>query len=210
MTPPNSGEAGEEPAGKPLWGGRFAAGPAPAVMALSTSLDFDRRLWPQDIRATSAHARALERAGILEEEERRSIELALHEAAARLESGEFVFDGADEDIHSALERFLVARLGESGAKIHAGRSRNDLVVTDLRLWLKGEIPRTARGIYELEEALYRQARAHRETVGPGYTYLQRAQPIVLAHHLLAHAFALARDFERFTGAYRRADVSPLG
>ncbi len=195
---------------KPLWSGRFAEGPAPELAALSASIGFDRRLWPQDIAATRAHARALGRAGILSAEELGSVEATLEAAAGALEGGSFCFHPADEDIHSALERFLITSLGSTGAKIHAGRSRNDLVVTDLRLWLKATIPAIGRRLHELMEALYGQARKHIGTLAPGYTHLQRAQPVLLAHHLLAHTFALARDFERLVAAYRRADVSPLG
>ncbi|MGH2770212.1 MAG: argininosuccinate lyase [Actinomycetota bacterium] len=195
---------------RPLWSGRFAEAPARELTAFSASIGFDRRLWPQDIAATRAHARALGRAGILDVEELGSIEAALEAAAGALEEGSFRLDPTDEDIHSALERFLAERLGEAGAKIHAGRSRNDLVATDLRLWLKATIPAIGRRLHELMEALYGQAREHAGTLAPGYTHLQRAQPVLLAHHLAAHAFALARDFERLGSAHRRADVSPLG
>ncbi len=194
----------------PLWKGRFGQGPSEALAKLSSSLPFDSRLWEQDVAATRAHARALFRANILEEPELDQIGRALDEVVALFESESFEFDPSDEDIHSAIERFLITVLGDTGAKIHAGRSRNDLVVTDLKLWLKATLPRIARLIHELQEALYRQAREHTTTLMPGYTHLQRAQPVVLAHHLLAHAFALCRDFERIIGAYRRADVSSLG
>lgn len=194
----------------PLWKGRFGKGPSEALAKLSSSLPFDSRLWEQDLAATRAHARALLRAGLLDEPELDKIGGALDEAASLFESDSFEFDPSDEDIHSAIERFLIIALGDTGAKIHAGRSRNDLVVTDLKLWLKATLPRIARRIHELQEALYRQAREHGTILLPGYTHLQRAQPVVLAHHLLAHAFALCRDFERIIGAYRRADVSSLG
>jgi argininosuccinate lyase len=199
-----------DPPAEPLWAGRFGSGPAAETAALSVSVHFDRRLWAQDILVTRAHARGLVRAGLLADEELAAIEGALDEAARAFESGTFAFDPSDEDIHSAVERFLTERLGDTGARIHAGRSRNDLVATDLRLWLKGAIPPIAKGIHALQEALYRQAREHQETLAPGYTHLQRAQPILLPHHLLAHAFALGRDFERVIAAWRRCDVSPLG
>ncbi|MGH2704025.1 MAG: argininosuccinate lyase [Actinomycetota bacterium] len=198
------------PGERPLWGGRFGRGPADALLAFSVSLRYDRRLWPQELQVTAAHARALERAGLLDGVERASIEEALEEARKLFEEEAFPFDSADEDIHSAVERFLIARLGETGRKIHAGRSRNDLVATDLRLWVKEAARQIARGVHELEEALYRQAREHQEVLAPGYTHLQRAQPVLLPHLLLAHAFALSRDFERIIAVYRRADVSALG
>lgn len=193
-----------------LWKGRFAKGPSEALARLSVSLHYDSRLWPQDIRATRAHAGALQRAGLISADEQVTLGRALDRAAAAFTSGAFEFNPADEDIHSALERYLTAELGELGAKIHAGRSRNDLVVTDFRLWLKQAIPEIAGGVLELQHVLLRRAQEHRDTLAPGYTHLQRAQPILLAHHLLAHGFALARDFDRLAGAYRRADVSCLG
>ena len=194
----------------PLWQGRFSKGPAEALAELSRSIHFDRRLWPQDLAATRAHAAALRRAGLLSAEEETELAKALDRAGEALGSGAFQFNPADEDIHSAIERFLTDRLGDLGARIHAGRSRNDLVVTDLRLWLKEAIARIARGVCALQAALLHQASQHADALAPGYTHLQRAQPVLLAHHLLAHGFALARDFDRLSAAYGRADVSPLG
>jgi argininosuccinate lyase len=194
----------------PLWSGRFEGKPAPEAAAFTRSLPFDRRLAPYDIAATRAHARGLERAGILTADERGAIEDCLDQALAAFEEGTFEFGPNDEDIHSAVERFLIEKLGPTGEKIHAGRSRNDLVVTDLRLWMKDTIPRIARAVFELEEALYRQARDNLDVLAPGYTHLQRAQPVLLPHLILAHLFGLARDFERLIAAYRRADVSSLG
>ncbi|HEU5002373.1 MAG TPA: argininosuccinate lyase [Actinomycetota bacterium] len=194
----------------PLWGGRFGAPPAEALRAFTVSLPYDQRLWRQDLAVTGAHARGLQRAGLLTAAERAAVEEALESAAELFESGAFAFEEADEDIHSAVERFLTARLGDVGAKIHAGRSRNDLVATDLRLWVKGAAGSVAEGIVGLERALLVQALEHRDSLAPGYTHLQRAQPILFAHHLLAHAFALSRDFVRMVHAFRAADVSVLG
>jgi argininosuccinate lyase len=195
---------------KPLWGGRFSKPPAPEMTVLGASIHFDQKLWPHEITATRAHAKALLRAGILDATEQKQIEAALDEAAKLFETGAFEFHPSDEDIHSAVERFLTQKLGPPGAKIHAGRSRNDLVVTDLRLWAKKTTAEIASGIIELQRALLNQAKEHAETLAPGYTHLQRAQPILLAHHLLAHCFALARDFQRMKSAHAAADVSPLG
>ncbi|MDQ4148661.1 MAG: argininosuccinate lyase [Actinomycetota bacterium] len=195
---------------EPLWKGRFSKGPSEELQRFSRSLHFDARLWRQDVRTTRAHAASLERAGLLSPQEREDIDATLDEVAAAFEAGSFEFAEADEDIHTAIERFLTDRLGETGAKIHAGRSRNDLVVTDLRLWLKGAIAAIAEGVLRLQIALRDQARRHESTLAPGYTHLQRAQPVLLPHLLLAHAFALARDVERLFAAYRRADVSCLG
>src|SRR5919108_5969690 len=147
-----------EPKAEPLWAGRFGSGPAAETAALSVSVHYDRRLWAQDVAVTRAHVRGLERAGLLGADELKAIEGALDEAAEAFSSGTFVFDPADEDIHSAVERLLTERLGDTGARIHAGRSRNDLVATDLRLWLKATIPSIAKGIHMLQESLYRQSR----------------------------------------------------
>lgn len=193
-----------------LWSGRFAKGPATEFARFSSSLAFDQRMWAEDIRSTRAHAKGLLRAGLLSEGELSDIEAALDEAVKLFAEDRFVFAETDEDIHSAIERFLTDQLGATGARIHAGRSRNDLVATDLRLWLKGTIPVIVRMVHELQEALYRQSREHHDALMPGYTHVQQAQPILLPHHLLAHAFGLNRDFERLIAAYRRADVSSLG
>ena len=194
----------------PLWGGRFSKGPSEALAELSRSIQYDQRLWPHDLACTRAHAGNLRRAGLISDEDEAALGGALDKAAAAFGAGTFAFDPSDEDIHSAVERFLTDELGDLGARIHAGRSRNDLVVTDFRLWLKAAIPALAEGVLALQEALKTQAEAHSDTLAPGYTHLQRAQPVLLAHHLLAHAFALARDFDRLKGAYSRADVSGLG
>ena len=194
----------------PLWKGRFSKTPSEALAELSVSLPFDVRLWRQDVAVSRAHAAGLRRAGLLSEDEEARLNEALDAAATAFDEGSFPFDPSDEDVHLALERFLTARLGDVGAKIHAGRSRNDLVVTDFRLWLKEAIVSIASGVNDLERTLLRRAEEHRDALAPGYTHLQRAQPVLLAHHLLAHAFALGRDFERLQAAHRRADVSCLG
>ncbi|MFN2610593.1 MAG: argininosuccinate lyase [Actinomycetota bacterium] len=193
-----------------MWGGRFSKPPSSETAAFTHSLSFDIQMWAEDIEVTRAHAHALERAEILTQDETQEISAALDQAAGEFEEGTISFEPTDEDIHTVVERYLTEKLGATGAKIHAGRSRNDLVVTDLRLWLKRRIPRVARGIHEVQEALYRLAREHEDVLAPGYTHLQRAQPVLLPHILLAHGFALARDFERTIAAYRHTDVSTLG
>jgi argininosuccinate lyase len=194
----------------PLWKGRFGKSPAAELHDFSSSLGFDRRLWSQDIRATKAHVGGLVRAQILTTDERAEIFEALEEAAAQFSEGTFAYGESDEDIHSAIERFLTERLGDLGAKIHAGRSRNDLVATDLRLWLKDTIPVIVAGLHRLELAILDQAEANQTSLVPGYTHLQRAQPVLLPHLLLAHGFSLTRDFRRLAQAYQAADVSVLG
>lgn len=203
---------GEEPrpAAKPTWAGRFKSPPAEEAMEFSKSLGFDRRLIVQDLLATRVHVAALARAGLLDDKERKSLEAELEKLVSDARTGEFPFEEADEDVHSAVERVLTERLGDLGAKVHAGRSRNDLVVTDLRLWVTEAAAELAAACERLAAALGRRAEEQAETVLPGYTHLQRAQPVTLGHHLLAHAFPLARDAGRFHVAAASAGRSALG
>jgi len=194
----------------PLWGGRFSKPPAPEAEALSRSLAFDVRLAPQDVAASVAHVHGLEDAGLLTAEEAAALTRALHEVGEEIAAGGFSFHPADEDVHSAIERGVTERLGDLGAKLHAGRSRNDLVVTDLRLWLLSGGERIGAGVTRLGRALVAHALEHAETVMPGTTHGRLAQPVTLGLHLLAHAWALARDLDRFHAWTGRASVSPLG
>ncbi|MGN6606291.1 MAG: argininosuccinate lyase [Jatrophihabitans sp.] len=193
-----------------LWGGRFRSGPSDALTALSVSVHFDWRLAAYDLRASKAHARVLHRAGLLTDDEATRMLLALDEIAGQVARGEFRPTVADEDVHTALERALLERLGTLGGKLRAGRSRNDQVATDLRLYLRDHVRRIVVEIAELESALIGQAEQHAEVAMPGMTHLQHAQPVLLGHHLLAHAHALARDVDRLQDWDRRAAVSPLG
>jgi argininosuccinate lyase len=179
-------------------------------MAFTVSLPFDRRLWPDDLAGSRAHVRGLARAGLISEGERDAIVSALDTVAAELTAGEFVFVATDEDIHTAVERRVTELAGPAGAKLHTARSRNDQVATDLRLWCKRHLLAVARSIGELQEVLLTRARDAGDTYLPGYTHLQRAQPVLLAHHLLAHGWALARDVDRLVATVARLDVSPLG
>jgi len=194
----------------PLWSGRLLKPPAPEAEALGRSLAFDVRLAPHDVEASVAHTRALEGAGLLSAEEAAALETALREVGADIAAGTFAFHPADEDVHSAVERGVTEKLGDLGAKLHTGRSRNDLVVTDLRLWLLAARGRIEEGVVRLVGALVTHAREHAETVMPGTTHGRLAQPVTLGHHLLAHAWALARDLDRFRDWARRTSVSPLG
>jgi argininosuccinate lyase len=196
--------------GGQLWAGRFSKPPAPAAHALGRSLHFDRRLASQDVEASIAHVRALQDAGLLDAEEAATLEQALGEVGEDIGEGRFVFQEADEDVHSAIERAVTERLGDLGAKLHAGRSRNDLVVTDLRLWLLAAGRRIDRDVVALSRALVARAREHAETVMPGTTHSRFAQPVTLGHHLLAHGWALARDLERLEQWSNRTSTSPLG
>jgi argininosuccinate lyase len=193
-----------------LWGGRFAGGPSDALAKLSLSVHFDWRLAQYDLRASKAHARVLHTAGLLTDDEATRMLLALDELAELVRTGEFRPTVADEDVHTALERGLLERLGALGGKLRAGRSRNDQVATDLRLYLRDHVRRIVHAVADLETALIGQAERHPDVPMPGMTHLQHAQPVLLAHHLLAHVQALARDVDRLQDWDKRAAVSPLG
>ncbi|MGK2949694.1 MAG: argininosuccinate lyase [Acidimicrobiales bacterium] len=193
-----------------LWHGRFEGGPAEELLAYTVSLPFDQRLAPDDIEGSRAHVRGLVRAGVLTEVERDAVLQALDQVEGELADGSFAFAPSDEDIHTAVERRVTEVAGDAGAKLHTGRSRNDQVATDLRLYTKRALTDVAQRVLALQQVLLDQAVAAGDTYLPGYTHLQRAQPVTLAHHLLAHAWSLARDLDRLLDARRRADVSPLG
>jgi len=190
--------------------GRFARGRLPEVEAFTASLPFDRRLFRHDIRGSIAHARMLAKVRLVRAGEARAIERGLKEIEREIAAGRFWFDISDEDIHLAIERRLIAKIGDAGRKLHTGRSRNDQVALDLRLYLRDELTEVIAIVGALRTALIRLARRHLETVMPGYTHLQRAQPVSLAHHLLAYVEMLSRDRERFAQARARTDVMPLG
>ena len=194
-----------------LWGGRFASGPADALAALSKSTQFDWRLADYDVRGSQAHARVLHRAGLLTDDELAGMLDALAELAADVGSGAFGPAPGDEDVHSALERGLIDRAGpELGGKLRAGRSRNDQVATLFRMWLRDAARRVGAGVLDVVDALVAQAAAHPDAPMPGRTHLQHAQPVLLSHHLAAHAHALMRDVERLRDWDKRAAVSPYG
>ncbi|HEX9774876.1 MAG TPA: argininosuccinate lyase [Actinomycetota bacterium] len=193
-----------------LWGGRFERGPAPEMLAFTESLSFDVALVGDDCRVLAAHARALARAGILSEEAAREVERTLDSVAADIAAGRFAFQPTDEDVHTAVERALLARLPDVAPHVRAGLSRNDRVATALRLWLAREGGSVVAALADLVEVLVARAREHRDDLLPGYTHLQRAQPVTLGHHLAAHAFALTRDSARLLDALDRANASPLG
>jgi len=184
--------------------------PASALMAFTASLSFDRRLGESDVKGSIAHVHGLLRAGILTGAESESLVEALNQVAAELASGSFTFLETDEDIHTAIERRVTELTPESGAKLHTGRSRNDQVATALRLFTRAELARVIGHVLELQKTLERRATEAGDAYLPGYTHLQRAQPVLLAHHLLAHGWALTRDIDRLFATLRRLDVSPLG
>ena len=197
-------------AGQSLWAGRFREPPAPEAAALGRSLAFDVRLAPHDVEASIAHVRGLEDAGLLRADDAAALEQALREVGAEIAAGTFGFDDGDEDVHSAIERGVTDRLGDLGARLHAGRSRNDLVATDLRLWMLAAHERIDEDLVRLVGALVVRAREHAGTPMPGSTHGRAAQPVTLGHALLAHAWPLLRDRERLAEWARRAAVSPLG
>jgi argininosuccinate lyase len=193
-----------------LWQGRFEGGPADELLAFTVSLPVDRRLAVDDLAGSRAHVRGLARAGILTDDEAAVVLAALDRVGDELVSGRFTFEPTDEDIHTAIERRVTALAGAAGAKLHTGRSRNDQVATALRLWCKRELAAVARRVLTLQRTLLDRGREAGAAYLPGYTHLQRAQPVLLAHHLLAHGWALARDVDRLLDCRRRADVSALG
>ncbi|MEO3754561.1 argininosuccinate lyase [Streptomyces sp. B6B3] len=204
-------EGGAGPGDVRLWGGRFADGPAAALEALSASVHFDWRLAPYDIAGSRAHARVLHRAGLLTEDELTRMLAGLDRLEADVADGSFTGTVADEDVHTALERGLLERLGpELGGKLRAGRSRNDQVATLFRMYLRDHARIVAGLLADLQEALVGLAEAHPDVAMPGRTHLQHAQPVLFAHHVLAHVQALGRDAERLRQWDARTAVSPYG
>jgi argininosuccinate lyase len=193
-----------------LWSGRFGTEPDELLLRYTVSLHYDRRLAADDITGSRAHVRGLVRAGILDGDEAGAVLAALDRVEHELADGTFEFAASDEDVHTAVERRVTELAGPAGAKLHTGRSRNDQVATDLRLWTKRELTVVAEAVLALQQVLLRRADEAGDAYLPGYTHLQRAQPVLLAHHLLAHGWALARDVDRLLDARRRTDVSPLG
>ena len=194
-----------------LWGARFASGPSPELAALSKSTHFDWQLYPYDIAGSRAHASALAAAGYLDADELARMRDGLDRLEAAVDAGEVVAGDADEDVHGALESALIAIVGpELGGKLRAGRSRNDQIATLVRLYLLDHAAVISHRVVQLIDAIASQAAAHPDAAMPGRTHLQHAQPVLLAHHLLAHAWPLVRDLERMRDWRVRASVSPYG
>jgi argininosuccinate lyase len=196
-------------AGKP-WGGRFADKTDRRVEAFTESISFDRRLFKQDIRGSLAHARMLQRVGLLTVDECRQIERGLLEIQAEIEAGQFVFVQEREDVHMHIEAALVEKLGDAGRKLHTARSRNDQVATGLKLWTREAIDRVAAALIGLQRAFVGSAERHRGVILPGYTHMQRAQPVLVAHVFLAYVEKLERDRSRLADCRRRLNTLPLG
>ncbi len=194
----------------PLWGGRFGSSPAEAFEKLNASIPFDIRLAPYDIQGSIAHARMLGEKGMVTEEESGELVRGLRVVLGEIESGLFSWSLKDEDVHTAVERRLREIVGDVALKLHTGRSRNDQVALDLHLFVRDAAGRIRDGLLETMRALLTVAETHKGLVMPGYTHLQRAQPILLSHHLLAHFWAFERDLKRLDAAREAANVSPLG
>ena len=200
-----------EPPAHQLWGGRFSGGPADALAALSVSTHFDWRLARHDIAGSRAHARVLHKAGLLTDAELVAMITGLDVLDADVRSGDFTFGPTDEDVHTALERGLLERVGpDLGGRLRAGRSRNDQIATLVRMYLRDEAPHLRAEVGALVDALAAQAEAHLGVAMPGRTHMQHAQPVLLSHHLLAHCWALMRDIDRLRDWDARAATSPYG
>jgi argininosuccinate lyase len=195
---------------KKPWAGRFTRQTAGAAESFTESISFDKELWRQDIEGSIAHAKMLARQRIITAGESAAIIAGLKAIAEDLSSGKFRFSPRLEDIHMHIESSLTARIGEPGKKLHTARSRNDQVALDLRLYLREQMQEITSLLRKLQKTFFGIAEAHQETIMPGYTHLQRAQPVLLAHHLLAYIEMFERDRERFNDCMRRADSSPLG
>ncbi len=196
--------------GNQMWGGRFQAGPAEILEAINASIDFDKRLYAQDIRGSKAHVAMLAATGIVSQADAAAIGEGLDAILAEIEAGSFTFTRALEDIHLNIEARLTERIGPAGGRLHTARSRNDQVATDFRLWVRDTVDDLDEALAGLQRALAEKAVEHAATVMPGFTHLQSAQPVTFGHHLLAYVEMLSRDRGRFADARRRLNESPLG
>ncbi|MDR3685586.1 MAG: argininosuccinate lyase [Coriobacteriia bacterium] len=198
------------PEAKTPWGGRFEKTPAKFLAEFGNSLPVDKRMWAEDIRGSIAHARMLAKQGVIAESDADAIESGLSAIYREIKGGTFTWDLGDEDVHMAIERVLTERIGPAGARLHTGRSRNDQVATDARLYAKRASKELAEAVLALRRALVSLAEEHLGVVMPGYTHLQKAQPVLFSHHVLAYSWMLARDLTRLRHAHEAADVLPLG
>ena len=192
------------------WGGRFAEGPSAIMAAINASIGFDRKMWRQDIQGSLAHAAMLAHVGIISAEDEAAIRGGLGKIAARIEAGDFPFDDALEDIHMNIEARLTETIGEAGKRLHTGRSRNDQVALDVRLWVRDAIDGLSGQITDVMRALVARAEEHAGSVMPGFTHLQPAQPVTFGHHMLAYVEMLSRDLSRLADCRARLNESPLG
>lgn len=193
-----------------MWGGRFAKSTDEMINEFQSSINFDKRMYHEDITGSIVHATMLAKAGIISEEELEAIVEGLKDIHAAIEDGTFDFSVALEDIHMNIEKRLTEAIGEAGGKLHTARSRNDQVALDTHMYTRKETAAIAHLLYDLQEAILAKAKDNAQVIMPGYTHLQRAQPILFSHHLLAYFCMLQRDFQRFKGVYERCDIMPLG
>ncbi|HEY1798603.1 MAG TPA: argininosuccinate lyase [Stellaceae bacterium] len=207
---PELTEGHPDPPANAMWGGRFAAGPAAIMRAINVSIDFDRRLYAEDIRGSLAHCRMLVAQKIVAAEDGAAIAKGLEQIREEIERGEFVFREENEDIHLNIEARLAELIGPAAGRLHTARSRNDQVALDFRLWVRDAIDRAEAALRDTQAALIDQAEAHADAVMPGFTHLQIAQPVTFGHHLLAYVEMLGRDRGRFADCRRRLNENPLG
>ncbi len=193
-----------------MWGGRFSEGPSAIMEEINASIDIDRRLWREDIAGSKAHAAMLAACGVISDADNKAIQKGLDAVAGEIESGQFKYDKALEDIHMNIEARLKALIGEPAGRLHTGRSRNDQVATDFRLWVRTACEQSAAALRDLCRALAARALENADAVMPGFTHLQTAQPVTFGHHLLAYAEMFSRDASRFDDAARRMNECPLG
>lgn len=193
-----------------LWGGRFTKTTDEMINDFQASIDFDKRMYHEDIAGSIAHATMLAKCGIISEEDRDNIINGLKDILGRIEKGEFEFDVAYEDIHMNIEKRLTDAIGEAGGRLHTARSRNDQVALDTHMYVRREAVEVEKLILDMQKALVEIAEKYSDVIMPGYTHLQRAQPILFGHHMMAYFGMLSRDFARFNGVYQRADIMPLG
>lgn len=195
---------------KSPWSGRFTAIPDAQAQEFGASLPVDKRMWREDIAGSIAHARMLKAIGVISDTDFADIERGMALITQEIESGDFVWNIEDEDVHMAIEKRLTALIGDAGARLHTGRSRNDQVATDARLYAKKRLRALGEEVLGLQSALLSVAEQNKTLIMPGYTHLQKAQPVAFAHHMLAYFEMFARDFRRVSSAYKSSDVSPLG
>ncbi|MFP4975345.1 argininosuccinate lyase [Paenibacillus sp. CN-4] len=193
-----------------LWGGRFTKGTDKLVEEYTASIGFDKALAEEDVQGSLAHVAMLGKCGIIPQEDAETIRAGLLKVLEKVKAGEIEFSVSDEDIHMNIEKHLIAEVGPVGGKLHTGRSRNDQVATDMHLYLRERVVQLTGLLHALQEALIGQAKDNVDTIVPGYTHLQRAQPILFAHHLMAYVSMFRRDAERLTDSYKRINVLPLG
>ncbi len=193
-----------------LWSGRFEEGVSAFTQRFGASLPVDKKLYAQDIAGSRAHAAMLAEQGVISSDDALAIDEGLAEIKASIDAGDFEFDINNEDIHMSVESVLTEKIGDAGARLHTGRSRNDQVATDTRLFCKKRCTELMEANIALRHALIEQAEAHFNVILPGYTHLQHAQPVLFSHHMLAYVWMLTRDYERLSAAYRAADANPLG